>query len=89
MSWAGFFRWGVLLGGAVVSAFAVVYTKHQTRVLFTEIQRLEAALDGYEVEWGQLQLELTTLAEHNRIEQKSRQMGLMLPEKDAIVYLKP
>lgn len=89
MSWAGGVRWGILLSGAVVSAFAVVSTKHQTRVLFTEIQRLEAALDGYEVEWGQLQLELTTLAEHNRIEQKSRQMGLMLPEKDAIVYLKP
>lgn len=74
----------------IVSALGVVYAKYKTRVLFAEIQRLEKQLDKYEVEWGQLQLELTTRAEHNRIERKARRnLGMVLPDRDAIVYLKP
>ncbi|MEN8260955.1 MAG: cell division protein FtsL [Pseudomonadota bacterium] len=90
MIWMGAARWTVLLTVLILSALGVVYTKYKARVLFTEIQRLERELDKYEVEWGQLQLELTTRAEHNRIERKARgSLGLVLPERDAIIYLKP
>ncbi len=57
----------------LISALAVIYSKYQSRLIFIEIQKQERALDQYEVEWGQLQLELTTLAEQNRVEQVARE----------------
>jgi len=68
----------------------VIYSKYQSRLLFVEIQQQERELDRYEVEWGQLQLELTTLAEENRVEQIARdKLKLVMPERDKIIYLKP
>ena len=72
------------------SAIAVVYSKYRSRLLFVEIQKQERELDHYEVEWGQLQLELTTLAEENRVEQIARdQLKLVMPQRDKMIYLKP
>ncbi len=72
------------------SALAVIYSKYQSRLLFVEIQKQERELDRYEVEWGQLQLELTTLAEANRVEQIARDnLKLVVPPHDKIIYLKP
>ena len=72
------------------SALGVIYSKYQTRLLFVEMQRLEKDLDDYEVEWGQLQLELTTLAEHNRVERLARsKLGMRMPLREQIIYLKP
>ena len=72
------------------SAMGVIYSKYQSRLLFVEIQQQERELDRYEVEWGQLQLELTTLAEENRVEQIARdKLKLVMPERDKIIYLKP
>ncbi len=68
----------------------VIYSKYQSRLLFVEIQQQERELDRYEVEWGQLQLELTTLAEENRVEQIARdKLKLVMPERDKFIYLKP
>jgi len=72
------------------SALGVIYSKYQARLLFVEMQQLEKELDDYEVEWGQLQLELTTLAEHNRVERLARsKLGLIMPLREQIIYLKP
>jgi len=58
--------------------------------MFIEIQKQEAALDQYEVEWGQLQLELTTLTEENQLEQVARdKLKLIVPQRDKIIYIKP
>lgn len=74
----------------VISAMAVIYTKYQSRLVFIEIQKLERALDHYEVQWGQLQLELMTLAEHNRIELIARnKLKLQMPKRENIIYIKP
>ncbi|MDI1291995.1 MAG: cell division protein FtsL [Methylobacter sp.] len=82
------------LGGLIlvllISALAVIYSKYQSRLIFIDIQKQERALDQYEVEWGQLQLELTTLAEQNRVEQVAReQLKLVMPLRERIVYIKP
>lgn len=82
------------LGGLIlvmlVSALAVIYSKYHSRLIFIEIQKQERALDQYEVEWGQLQLELTTLAEQNRVEQVARgQLKLVMPLREKIIYIKP
>ncbi|MBL6985697.1 MAG: cell division protein FtsL [Gammaproteobacteria bacterium] len=74
----------------VVSALAVIYSKYQSRLIFIDIQKQERALDQYEVEWGQLQLELTTLAEQNRVEQVAReQLKLVMPLREKVIYIKP
>lgn len=78
--------WSLLLGSAILT----INYKYESRLLFIELQKLERDLDGYEVEWGQLQLELTTLTEQNRIEQfANKKLTLMMPFRDQIVYIKP
>ncbi len=73
----------------LASALVVIYSKYQSRLIFIEIQKQERALDQYEVEWGQLQLELTTLAELNRIEQVAReQLKLVMPLPEKNIYIK-
>ncbi len=52
----------------VVSALAIVYTKHESRRLFVELEQLTAERDELNIEWGQLQIEQSTWATHARIE---------------------
>ncbi len=79
-----------LVGGVVASAFVVIVNKYQSRLLFIEMEKQNVLLEQYDIEWGQLQLELTTLTEENRVEQvATNQLKLSLPKRDAIVYLKP
>ena len=74
----------------LLSALAVIYSKYHSRLVFIEIQKQERALDQYEVEWGQMQLELTMLAEQNRVELVAReQLKLFLPPREKIIYIKP
>ncbi len=80
----------VLLAALMMSALAVIYSKNQSRSIFIEIERHERALDQYEVEWGQMQLELSTLAEQNRVERIAKeQLKLVLPPRENIIYIKP
>jgi len=53
----------------VVSATALVYTKHESRKLFVELEQLTDDSDELNIEWGQLQIEQSTWAAHARIEQ--------------------
>ncbi len=52
----------------VVSAMALVYTKHESRKLFVELEKLTHERDELNIEWGQLQIEQSTWATHARIE---------------------
>ena len=52
----------------VVSAMALVYTRHESRKLFVELEQLTAERDSLNIEWGQLQIEQSTWATHARIE---------------------
>ncbi|MGX2039133.1 cell division protein FtsL [Methylocaldum sp. MU1018] len=80
----------ILLAIAVASALCVVYTKYRSRMLFAEIQRLEQELDAYDEEWGQLQLEQNTWAEHSRIEKLAHgRLGMLLPARESVIYIKP
>lgn len=80
----------ILIAMLLLSAIAVIYSKYQSRLLFIEVQNKEKQLDDYEVEWGRLQLELTTLTEETRIEIEARnRLMLTLPTQNKIVYIKP
>jgi len=72
----------------VGSALGVIYAKYRSRMLFTEIQGLEQALESYDVELGQLQLEQNTWTEHSRIERLARtRLGMSLPARESIIYI--
>lgn len=74
----------------VVTALAVVYSKNQSRALFKAMEEQGRLAEQYEVEWGQLQLELSTLAEQNRVEQIAKErLKLIIPEREKIIYIKP
>ncbi|MEJ2297881.1 MAG: cell division protein FtsL [Woeseiaceae bacterium] len=53
----------------VLSGLALVYTKHESRKLFVELEKLTHERDELNIEWGQLQIEQSTWAQHARIEQ--------------------
>jgi len=90
MTTSRYLGFGLLILVLLASALSVIYSKYQSRLIFIEIQKQERQLDQYEVEWGQLQLELTTLAEQNRVEQVAReQLKLVMPVREKIIYIKP
>ena len=53
----------------IISAIALIYTKHESRKLFVELEGLTQERDNLNIEWGQLQIEQSTWAQHARIEQ--------------------
>lgn len=55
----------------VASAVGVIYTKHESRKLFIELQSLSKERDALNIEWGRLQLEQSTYAAHSLIESKA------------------
>lgn len=64
----------------VVTALALVYTKHESRELFIELETLTQERDELNIEWGQLQIEQSTLATHSRIESlASDELSLVRP----------
>ena len=80
----------VLLCLVMASAFGVVYAKHQSRKLFIELDALQKASDAMNIEWGQLQLEQSTLETHGRVESMSRtKLGMEIPRPDKVVVITP
>ena len=72
----------------VVSATALVYTKHESRKLFVELEELTDESDELNIEWGQLQIEQSTWATHARIEQvATNDFQLTRPEMTKIFVI--
>ena len=75
----------------VMSAMALVYTKHESRKLFVELEQLTTERDELNIEWGQLQIEQSTWAQHARIEQVATEdLSLVRPDtKEIFVIERP
>ena len=72
----------------VVSALALIYTRHESRKLFVELEQLTAERDELNIEWGQLQIEQSTWATHARIEQVATDdLALVRPTAMEIVVV--
>ena len=72
----------------VISAIALVYTKHESRKLFIEREELSAERDELNTEWGQLQIEQSTWATHSRIEKiAADELSLERPASDEIYVI--
>ena len=73
-----------------VSAIGVVYSIHESRKLFMQLQSMQAQRDEMDVEWGRLQLEQSTWATDARIEDlASRKLDMIIPSPNTIVMVKP
>jgi len=80
----------VILLVVVGSSVGVVYSKHQARKLFVELQALGNERDNMDIEWGQLQLEQSTLTTHGQVERAARdQLGMVNLSADNMVIVKP
>jgi cell division protein FtsL len=81
----------VLLGLALLaSALGVVYAKHEARSRFTELQRLTKERDDLDIEWGQLQLEQSTLGANGRVEIVARdELHMTTPQASDLRIVKP
>ena len=75
----------------VTSAMALIYTKHESRKLFVELEALTRERDELNIEWGQLQIEQSTWSTHARIEQVATDdLALVRPEaKEIYVIQRP
>ena len=72
----------------VSSAMALVYTKHEARKLFVELEQLTMERDELNIEWGQLQIEQSTWATHARIEQVANDdLALIRPQPTEIYVI--
>lgn len=81
----------VVVGVALfVSALATVYVQHYRRMQFVELRKLERERDDMQVEWGQLKLEQSTWATHERIERLAlEKLDLHMPPAAEVVLVNP
>ncbi|SFR89992.1 cell division protein FtsL [Dyella sp. OK004] len=75
----------MLLAAVLVSAVGVVWTRHESRVLFVDLTRLQNQRDELNIEYGKLELEQATWAEPRRVDSEARQkLGMVNPKPQDI-----
>ena len=78
----------VMAAVCVLSAMALVFTKHESRKLFVELESLTHQRDELNIEWGQLQIEQSTWATYARIEQGATdELSLVRPQATEIYVI--
>ena len=76
----------LLLMIALACALSVVSTNHRARKLFSELESAQKKMRDLEVEWGQLQLEQSTVAAHVRVEKLARdRLGMKQPAPGQVI----
>jgi cell division protein FtsL len=78
----------ILVAALVACALSVVSARHQARKLFVALQAEQARARALDVEWGQLQLEISTWLMHNRVEEVARdRLKMAIPDPRRIYVL--
>ena len=79
----------LLFGFVLGSAILLVYSKHQSRKLFVELQQLKHEVDALNTEWSQLQLEQSAWSGHGRIERVARKrLTMVMPDSADVVFVR-
>ena len=80
----------ILVLAVVASSISVVYAKHQSRKLFIELQSMGNERDNMDIEWGQLQLQQSTLTTQGQVESAARdRLGMVNLSYANTVIVKP
>jgi cell division protein FtsL len=78
----------LLLAFVLGSALTVIYVKHESRVLFSELRNVQKKQDQEIIVWGRLQLQNSTLATHSNVESRARKtLKMKLPRTVQLVRL--
>jgi cell division protein FtsL len=78
-----------LLALVIIFALGVVTSQHKARKFFNDLQMEKEKAQRMEVEWGQLQLEQSTLALPARIEKiASRQLQMQMPQSSQTQFVR-
>lgn len=73
--------WVLLLASAV----GVVWSRHETRSLFVQLQSMHAERDALDIAWGQLKIEQSAWATHGRVEQTARAgLKMVIPRPEEV-----
>lgn len=65
----------------VTSAFAIIYSTHACRELYTRLQELETSQWQLQEDYGRLLLQQSTLASHHKLEKQAREeLGMRAPD---------
>ena len=76
--------------GLFASALGVVWSIHETRSLFIELQALNAERDRLDIEWSQLKIEQSAWATHGRVEQTARTgLHMVIPTAQEVQLVQP
>jgi cell division protein FtsL len=79
----------LLLLAVIACALGVVTSQHRARKLFVELQQEKERAQEMDVEWGQLQLELSTWAAPVRVEKIATQkLQMKLPMGGQVIYIR-
>ena len=72
-----------------VCSFAVIASSYNARQSFMEWQGLLKKSSAYEVEWGQLLLEKSSLASFARLEDEAAEkLNMVAPDKNHIIVVR-
>lgn len=78
----------ILLLIAVACALTAVNANHHARKMFIALEKEQQRMRALDVEWGQLQLEQSTWANHARIEKIARErLQMKTPAPNQVVSL--
>lgn len=81
---------GFLMIGLLLSAMAVIVSKHLDRSLHIRLQQLQKTRDDLHVEWSRLLIEQGTLGSDPRVEQIAReQLKMIVPAANQIQVMRP
>jgi cell division protein FtsL len=86
-SWiAAALLWCAVLG----SAAGAVYTRHRSRELFVELEKLHRERDQLDIAWGQLQLEQSAWSAHAFVERvATKRLNMGVPDASRIRVVGP
>jgi cell division protein FtsL len=79
----------LLFSLVLASAILLIYSKHQSRKVFVQLQQLKLEVDTLNTEWSQLQLEQSAWSGHGRIESIARErLSMVMPGSGDVVFVK-
>jgi cell division protein FtsL len=78
--------WCAVLG----ASGGAIYAKYRARELFVELERLNAARDDLDSEWGRLQLEQSAWSNYGYVERvASERLHMSVPDSRQIEIMSP
>ena len=84
------FMASVLWCAVLASATGAIYTKHRSRELSVQLERLSRTRDQLDITWGQLQAEQSTYSAHAQVEVVAvGQLHMVTPDPARIQLVNP